>query len=215
MRFDTAPGANTECTAQWWAIGLENRGDRKVRGSTPRRSANFAWVCKWSKQRDCKSRPYGFAGSNPCPTHQFTRPYLNGREARCQREDGGSILPGRSMDRLVKEKVTKIAGLLFSDMDGEVVAAARAIRRLVSVHEFVALVEGRNSKLSNAEKKRNPPDQQIIDMVSAMFVNKGMMQPHELKFVEQMKAMALRNKPWQMTEKQDKWFVFLYTKYAV
>lgn len=30
-----------ECAAQWWAIGPENQGDRKVRGSTPQHSSKF------------------------------------------------------------------------------------------------------------------------------------------------------------------------------
>lgn len=61
--------ANTEGAAKWLAIGLENRGNRKVRGSIPQSSAiiQFASIAQQVERLTCNeevARSIRAAGSN-------------------------------------------------------------------------------------------------------------------------------------------------------
>jgi len=110
-------------------------------------------------------------------------------------------------------RLAKIAGLLFSDQDGEVVAAARMIRRMVSAHDFMGMVEGPPPQLQIVEVDRIRLNE-IVEMADAILANNDMMAKHERRFVRSMRAAAMGQPDFEMTQKQAQWFASLYTKYS-
>lgn len=115
------------------------------------------------------------------------------------------------MDTRTRFLLGKMVGLLGSDHDGEVVAAARQIRRLLeskglSFGDLVSLVTGASKALE--------PANETLSMVEAILANESMMRDHEARFVRDIGARIRAWPAFRMTAKQANWFSFLYAKYG-
>jgi hypothetical protein len=116
-------------------------------------------------------------------------------------------------DEINRERLARIAGLLFSDQDGEVVAAARAIRRLFdqaggSAADWVSFLR-EGAPVASAD-----PAFELLEMCRLILLNEGMMLPRERQFVKQMRVQLVANRSFEMTERQAAWFAALFTKYG-
>lgn len=108
----------------------------------------------------------------------------------------------------------KMIGLLGSDQDGEILAAVRQMRRLLesnkmSFGDLVNMVQ--NSNGAPAPAKRG---NQFADMAWAILENEDMLRDHELRFAKSMYAHFLSDPNYKMTEKQARWFSYLYAEYG-
>jgi hypothetical protein len=126
-----------------------------------------------------------------------------------------SFSEAHAMDSKTRFLLGKMVGLLRSDHDGEVVAAARQIRRLLeskrlTFGDLVALVGGPESVKGRAATVKNG----TWEMAERILENELMMRPHEIRFV---KDVAARSQAWahfRMTPKQSGWFSYLYARYG-
>lgn len=119
------------------------------------------------------------------------------------------------MDNSIRFRLGKLLGLLGSDQDGEVLAAARAIKRLLetqglSYGDLVNLVHNPQAT-SSPTVVRGDPD--LVSMADSILRNTLMLKAHELKFVREVKARA-RLDHFYMTPKQANWFSYLYARYG-
>jgi hypothetical protein len=116
------------------------------------------------------------------------------------------------MDDRTRFLLGKMVGLLGSDHDGEVLAAARQIRRLLeskglSFGDLVALVEGKAKPVALGGG--------LVRMAEAILRNESMMREHESQFVRDVRLrLECTGGNWKMTEKQARWFSFLYARYG-
>lgn len=113
----------------------------------------------------------------------------------------------------VRERLARLAGLLFSDIDGEVVAAARAIRRVLDAegrtpHDFMAMVAG-GAASDDEDYRRN-----VLEMILKILSGTGSMRDRELQFVQQMRNSLAASPDFRMTTKQASWLVSLYNRYG-
>jgi len=112
-----------------------------------------------------------------------------------------------------------MAGLLFSDMDGEVVAAARAIRRTLeankmSVHDFMDMIEQSKDPHKTFTNIKTYRDETIA-MAQEILTNAAdIMADHELRFVHDIKSRFIVDEGYSMSEKQSRWFSYLYAKFG-
>jgi hypothetical protein len=132
-----------------------------------------------------------------------------------------------------EQKLEKLLKLLASDKDGEVIAAAHAIKRTLEsagadIHELAARFKG--GKLSEAEMKRiydagvqdgkdaaaaaqgfsNTEGPSYYEMAKYCIEHSdGRLTSKERGFVEDMTRWCARREP---TEKQGKWLHVLYVK---
>jgi len=116
-----------------------------------------------------------------------------------------------AMDNRTKYLLGKMVGLLGSDYDGEVVAAARQIKRLLeskglSFGDLVCLVSGGSTELELANE--------LVSMAESILVNESMMRAHEARFVRDVVARARVWLGFKMSDKQARWFSYLYAKYG-
>jgi hypothetical protein len=138
------------------------------------------------------------------------------------------------IDPGAEQKLEKLLKLLTSDKEGEVVAAARAIKRTLDgagsdIHELAERIKG-GGKLSESEM-RKIYDAGVRDGKDAAAVNTGFssvdgpsylemarycvqhdngrLTPKERGFVEDMERWCCRREP---SEKQGKWLHVLYVK---
>ena len=137
------------------------------------------------------------------------------------------------IDAGAADKLEKLIKLLASDKDGEVVAAAHAIRRTLNsagtdFHELAARVKG--GKLSESEMKRvydagyqegkdaavtaqgfsNTEGPSWLEMAKyCAGHDDGHLIPREREFVDDMVRWCARREP---TEKQGKWLLSIYAK---
>jgi hypothetical protein len=136
------------------------------------------------------------------------------------------------MDKSTRYKLAKMLGVLGSDRDGEVLAAARAIRVLLQGKglSFADLVEAFREEDSGVPARVEPERpmwNKVVDpaaegtsnMAEAILRNGEMLREHELRFVKGMFMQAqaaiiggFEMKP--LTEKQSNWFSFLFAKYG-
>jgi hypothetical protein len=119
------------------------------------------------------------------------------------------------MDNSTRFRLGKMLGLLGSDSDGEVLAAARAIKRLL---ETQGLTFGDLVNLVHAPVASSAPvvlrgDPDLVLMAESILRNALMLKAHELKFVRDVKARA-RIDHFYMTPKQANWFSYLYARYG-
>lgn len=128
---------------------------------------------------------------------------------------------GETINRV---RLAKIAGLLFSDQDGEVVSAARMIRRMfsaagLSAHDFVRMFEVVDTRevvkyveveVDVGRERLN----EIVKMSDMMLANEEMMAKHERRFIRSMRVAAFGSTDFEMTQRQAQWFAALFTKYA-
>lgn len=116
-------------------------------------------------------------------------------------------------------KIARMAGLLFSDMDGEVVAAARAIRRTLeankmSVHDFMDMIEQSKDPHKTFTNIKTYRDETIA-MAQEILTNAAdIMADHELRFVHDIKSRFILDEGYSMSEKQSRWFSYLYAKHG-
>ena len=118
------------------------------------------------------------------------------------------------MDEQIKFKIGKMLGMLGSEYDGEIVAAARQIGRLLASQKmtFADLVQAFNGSQKTSKNVRASPQDQVMAMVDAILENEMLMRDHELRFVKDFEARLYAG--YKFTDKQIKWFHFLYAKYA-
>lgn len=119
------------------------------------------------------------------------------------------------MDQKFKYRLAKMIGLLGSDQDGEVLAAARATRRLLESErlgfgDLVALVGGLD--IGMIESRQNVSE--LVAMADSILDNAAMLRKHELGFVRDIRAKAAAWHGFQMTEKQARWFGYLFARYG-
>jgi hypothetical protein len=142
------------------------------------------------------------------------------------------------VDSQTQIKLARLLGLLGSDFDGEIINAARAIRQLleskgltfadlkqtVEKPTLPAVREERHDRRHDWETEREEERHQrerreqrvrdeVIAMARAILRHRENLQQHELKFVKQMLTQATVTK-LAMTEKQARWFTFLFSKYG-
>lgn len=118
------------------------------------------------------------------------------------------------MDQRTRFLLGKMVGLLGSDHDGEVVAAARQIKRVLeskglSFGDLVNLIEGSKSGSVAVREQASG----LAAMADSILANVVMMKPQS-QFVHDIKMRASSWSGFQMTEKQARWFSFLYAKYG-
>jgi hypothetical protein len=109
----------------------------------------------------------------------------------------------------------KMVGMLGSDHDGEILAAVRSIRRLLESEkmtfgDLVVLVTG--GKVS-AQSEVTRYDG-LAGMAANILHNAARMKSHEIRFVQSIMTQATLNPHMRMTEKQAKWFSWLFDHYA-
>jgi hypothetical protein len=117
------------------------------------------------------------------------------------------------VDHQTQFRLARLLGMLGSDHDGEVVAAARAIKRLLESKglSFADLVE-QVAEPSLLPARRHGMEG-VAGMCRAILINENMLREHELQFVRDMlaRASSYRFKP---TEKQSNWLTFLFARYG-
>lgn len=115
------------------------------------------------------------------------------------------------MDDKTKLKIGKMIGLLGSDHDGEVLAAARAIGNILASQkmtfgDLVRLIVGNQLQVSVKNE--------VVMIAESILENEIMLKENEARFVRDVLA---RSKAWpkrKLTEKQAAWLNFLYAKYG-
>src|SRR5271163_2457716 len=131
------------------------------------------------------------------------------------------------------EKIQKLLRLLSSNNDGEIVAAARAIVRVLEaegtdIHELVARVEGRKPSQAEAQriydeafrrgKDAAAADRGFSDVGGSSFYGMaceimgrgdGRLSPKEQRFVDDMTRWCAHREP---SEKQAKWLHAIYCR---
>lgn len=117
------------------------------------------------------------------------------------------------MDSRTRFLLGKMVGLLGSDHDGEVIAAARKIRSLLeskklSFGDLVALVTGELPAYALE------PVNELALMAESILENSAMMRDHEIRFVQDIRARARARPKFRMTEKQASWFSYLYARFS-
>jgi hypothetical protein len=122
------------------------------------------------------------------------------------------------MDPQLQTKLARLLGLLGGDHDGEKLAAVSAIKRLLTSRglTFADLVNTVGKSRVVVRQAEPDPIKEIINTAQAILVNKSMMRENEIKFVKQilMQARISHDGNFHMTEKQSRWFAFLYAKYG-
>lgn len=105
-------------------------------------------------------------------------------------------------------RIIQMIGLLGSDLDGEVLAAARGIRRILCTEgaSFGDLLFA----LNNRRQLAAPP----FAAMAAEILADPRLRPHERQFVEGMQVAFEINPQHQMTTKQASWFAYLFAKYG-
>lgn len=119
------------------------------------------------------------------------------------------------MDERSRFLLGQMIGLLGSDHDGEVLAANRQIKRILtsqgmSYNDLVDIV--RND--SAPGRAPQPEGFGLKEMAQAILQNEDMLKDHERRFVTQVMVRAAARRDYQLTEKQAKWFSFLYAEYG-
>jgi hypothetical protein len=123
--------------------------------------------------------------------------------------------PSRGFSAMKKQTqlmLGKMVGMLGSEQDGEVLAAARAIRRLLQSEgltfgDLVSLVSG-------GQKAELAQYDGLAGMAAALLNQAGRMKAHELRFVQSIMTRATLTPYFRMTEKQANWFAMLWDKYG-
>lgn len=108
----------------------------------------------------------------------------------------------------------KMLGMLGSAQDGEVLAAARAVKRLLESEgltfgDLVDLVGG-----AKATRREVANYDGLAGMAATILQNAGLMKAHEVAFVQSIMTRATLTPYFKMTEKQANWFSLLFDKYA-
>ena len=122
------------------------------------------------------------------------------------------------MDSKVREKVIAMIGLLGSENDGELVAAARAIQRLLAANGQTfgdlkaALAPAREGRVIVVE--REPTRHRQMDTADELLVVVEYMHSHERGFIEQMHRRLSESVTFQMSERQENWFYLLHARYV-
>lgn len=118
------------------------------------------------------------------------------------------------MKDATRQKLGKMLGMLGSEHDGEVVAAARMIGKILAAENlsFGDLVAMLGGETRGAVDLR--PHNSIAEQCRAILDNGLLLKPHELKFVRSIMAQATLMPHFRMSEKQLRWFAFIYERYG-
>lgn len=119
------------------------------------------------------------------------------------------------MKKQTQVMLGKMVGMLGSDQDGEVLAAVRAIRRLLESEkmtfgDLVTIISG--GKVSAASEVTRYDG--LAGMAANILRNAAKMKSHEIRFVQSIMTQATLNPYMRMTEKQAKWFSWLFDHYV-
>jgi hypothetical protein len=135
------------------------------------------------------------------------------------------------MRQEVRTRLAKLLGMLGSAHDGEILSATQAIRRVLESEKlsFADLVDAFNippwegpSNWVNQSKPQpqaaskpeyKQPASWIVEYGTSILSQRAKLQPHELRFVEDMIAQA-RIRAFTPSEKQARWFSYLHSRYG-
>ena len=118
-------------------------------------------------------------------------------------------------------KVIHMVGVLGSDNDGEVLAAARGIQRVLrSVNLSFGDLKSELERLFDPPETRYVPvpvdtvRERVVRLAEELAEYADFMHDHEARFVRDMLTKITANDGFKMTPKQSNWFAALYAKYA-
>lgn len=135
---------------------------------------------------------------------------------------------GEVIDQKTRVMLGKLLGMLGSDHDGEIISAAKMMRKVLSDRglsfpDVVQLIVEPPATIQMEDVRDNPPraDEapkdivRVVHTMSTEMLNKhwDRMQAHERNFVLDMNRWSRLGK-LRLSEKQESWFKYLYKKYC-